>query len=115
MCMPPAPPAPTPSIEGAAYIKAFNEAAYFSSSAVVALITFITFSFLGGTLQASSVFYVLSLIQASDDSKPPSPCCIFHRLVFLNTSITCSPLGGTLQALSFFYELCLIQMSDEVP
>ena len=114
MCMPPAPPAPTPSIEGAAYIKAFNEAAYFSSSAVVALITFITFSFLGGTLQASSVFYVLSLIQASDDSKPPSPC-VSHHLVLLFTSITFSLFGGTLQASSVSHAFSLIQMNDEVP
>ncbi|CAI5962504.1 unnamed protein product [Closterium sp. NIES-64] len=50
-------------LQSTAAINAVTDALYFSFTSVVALVTFATFTCLGGHLTASSVFYVLTLLE----------------------------------------------------
>ncbi|CAI5494669.1 unnamed protein product [Closterium sp. Naga37s-1] len=50
-------------LQSTAAINAVTDGLYFSFTSVVALVTFATFTCLGGQLTASSVFYVLTLLE----------------------------------------------------
>ncbi|CAI5488956.1 unnamed protein product [Closterium sp. Naga37s-1] len=63
-------PLPSTSLQWTAALNAVTAALYFSFTSVVALVTFATFTCLGGQLTAASVFYVLTLLEV----RCTSPC-----------------------------------------
>ncbi|CAI5471307.1 unnamed protein product [Closterium sp. Yama58-4] len=98
---PPSPSRPPCSLQSTAAINAVTDALYFSFTSVVALVTFVTFTRLGGHLTASSVFYVLTLLEVSFGTS--------QNEVALVTFATFTCLGGHLTASSVFYVLTLLE------
>ncbi|CAI7753720.1 unnamed protein product [Closterium sp. NIES-53] len=89
-------PLPSTSLQWTAALNAVTAALYFSFTSVVALVTFATFTCLGGQLTAASVFYVLTLLERA----PLTAADVFYMLAHVppGTSFLASvPLSRALK------------------
>ncbi|CAI5951075.1 unnamed protein product [Closterium sp. NIES-65] len=93
------------SLQWTAALNAVTAALYFSFTSVVALVTFATFTCLGGQLTAASVFYVLTLLEVRCTS-PCFPSMHLHRAIRKENCISHSvPQRAPLTAAAVFYML----------
>ncbi|CAI7846370.1 unnamed protein product, partial [Closterium sp. NIES-53] len=106
-------------LQSTAAINAVSDALYFSFTSVVALVTFATLTCLGGQLTASSVFYVLTLLEVraslfsgtavlqAPHKHPHVPRRATHCLLRV---LRAHAARGHLNASSVFYVLTLLEV-----